>query len=330
MSSLNPVFTIGDQITEAVRQHLKVSKKEAVERAIESLTLVGIPFPERRIKQYPHELSGGQRQRVMIAMALSCEPKLLIADEPTTALDVTIQAQILELIEVDPAAHRHGRDADHARSRRGRGDGRQRRGHVRRDASSSAARRRTCCSSRGTPTRKACSPRSRPRACAASDSTSSRARCRTRSTCPTAATSDLAARTGSRPAPSTIRASTRETVRRLPAGCGSRHRASRSRSVCATRRSRPPARPVRRPLIRPSRSWRSRRTRLSRRPQSIRRLRGALRLDDGVEPFMTGPSVSGGNVAAPSVGGGTAPRLRSVAATEPLLLDRTTLRSLRR
>jgi len=99
MSSLNPVFTIGDQITEAVRQHLKVSKKEAVERAIESLTLVGIPFPERRIKQYPHELSGGQRQRVMIAMALSCEPKLLIADEPTTALDVTIQAQILELIK---------------------------------------------------------------------------------------------------------------------------------------------------------------------------------------------------------------------------------------
>src|SRR4051794_37280833 len=99
MSSLNPVFTIGDQISEAVRLHLKVSKKEAVERAIESLTMVGIPFPERRIKQYPHELSGGQRQRVMIAMALSCDPKLIIADEPTTALDVTIQAQILELLK---------------------------------------------------------------------------------------------------------------------------------------------------------------------------------------------------------------------------------------
>jgi oligopeptide/dipeptide ABC transporter ATP-binding protein len=99
MTSLNPVFTIGDQISEAVSLHNKVSKREARDRAVESLQLVGVSAPERRVKQYPHELSGGMRQRAMIAMALSCNPKLLIADEPTTALDVTIQAQILELIK---------------------------------------------------------------------------------------------------------------------------------------------------------------------------------------------------------------------------------------
>jgi peptide/nickel transport system ATP-binding protein len=99
MTSLNPVFTVGDQIGEAVRLHQGVSKEEAIEKAIEMLRLVGIPAPEERVKVYPHQLSGGMRQRVMIAMALCCEPDVLIADEPTTALDVTIQAQIMELMK---------------------------------------------------------------------------------------------------------------------------------------------------------------------------------------------------------------------------------------
>lgn len=99
MTSLNPVYTIGNQITEVIRLHTGKSKKEAYDRAKELLELVGINEPTKRLKQYPHELSGGMCQRVMIAIALACEPKLLIADEPTTALDVTIQAQILELMQ---------------------------------------------------------------------------------------------------------------------------------------------------------------------------------------------------------------------------------------
>ncbi len=99
MTSLHPVYTVGEQIAEVVRRHEKASRKQALERAVEMLKLVNIPNPSGRVHDYPHQFSGGMRQRVMIAMALACSPQLLIADEPTTALDVTIQAQILELMQ---------------------------------------------------------------------------------------------------------------------------------------------------------------------------------------------------------------------------------------
>ncbi|WP_152397534.1 ABC transporter ATP-binding protein [Paenibacillus guangzhouensis] len=98
MTSLNPVFRIGDQLAESISLHMKLRRKDAMKRAVEMLTKVGIPNPETVVREYPHQLSGGMRQRVMIAMAMSCNPEVLIADEPTTALDVTIQAQILDLM----------------------------------------------------------------------------------------------------------------------------------------------------------------------------------------------------------------------------------------
>jgi oligopeptide/dipeptide ABC transporter ATP-binding protein len=99
MTSLNPVLTIGKQVSEPLMLHLKMSKADAQERVIELLRMVGIPSPEKRLNQYPHQFSGGMRQRVMIAMSLACNPQILIADEPTTALDVTIQAQIMDLVK---------------------------------------------------------------------------------------------------------------------------------------------------------------------------------------------------------------------------------------
>ena len=132
MTSFNPVYRIGDQIVEAIRAHrTDVSRERGRERAVELLDSVGIPNAERRVDDYPHEFSGGMRQRAMIAMALALEPEVLIADEPTTALDVTIQAQILDLLGGAQPRARPGDDPDHPRPRRRRRSRRPGAGHVR-------------------------------------------------------------------------------------------------------------------------------------------------------------------------------------------------------
>ena len=128
MTALNPVYTIGFQIVETIRSHFDISPKQAKERAIELLQLVEIPEPERRFDAFPHQLSGGQRQRAMIAQALACEPQLLIADEPTTALDVTVQAEILKLMRDLRERGQRRHRADHPRHGRGRRHGRPHRG----------------------------------------------------------------------------------------------------------------------------------------------------------------------------------------------------------
>ncbi len=143
LSSLHPFYKVGTQLVEAMQAHRDISKAAARERAVELLGMVGIPDPRQRVDAYPHELSGGMRQRAMIAMALSNEPKLLIADEPTTALDVTVQAQILAADRAPAARARHGGGADHARPRRGRRGHRRDRRDVRRAGSSSMPRRET-------------------------------------------------------------------------------------------------------------------------------------------------------------------------------------------
>ena len=175
MTSLNPVFTVGNQIEEAVKLHLDLSPKDSRARAIEMLDKVGIPSPEARVDEYPHQLSGGMRQRVMIAMALSCNPRLLIADEPTTALDVTIQAQILDLMRslqdelgmgVLMITHDLGVIAETAHRvvvMYAEQDRREGHGH------------RSCSRTRATPTRAACSTAFRPSRAATTGSRRSRA-----------------------------------------------------------------------------------------------------------------------------------------------------------
>ena len=222
MTSLNPVLTIEEQMVETIRAHRKTTEQEARTRAIELLEMVGIPKPETRLKSFPHQFSGGMRQRVMIAMALALEPKLMIADEPTTALDVTIQAQVLELLR-GSRPRRDGAHPDHPRPRRrGRDDPADQR-HVRRASSSRRRRPSTCSRSPRTRTRSGCSTRSR-------GSTRSGRRSSSRS------------RAAARPAPRTGRLPVRAALRLAAGGLLDRQSAARPGRWRRVRTSSRPAR----------------------------------------------------------------------------------------
>ena len=161
LSALHPYYTVGAQIIEAYRVHNKVSKQAARRHAVDLLGRVGIPQPQTRVDDYPHQFSGGMRQRVMIAMALSCDPELLIADEPTTALDVTVQAQILDLISDLQSEFGSARHHDHPRPRRGGRALRRHPGHVRAAGWPSTGPPRTSSAGRSIRTPGACCPRCR-------------------------------------------------------------------------------------------------------------------------------------------------------------------------
>ena len=157
MSSLNPCYPVGWQIAEALRTHHAVPRHKVRDRVVELLDQVGIPAPATRLGAFPHQLSGGMNQRVMIAMAIACNPQLLIADEPTTALDVTIQKQILDLLVDLQRAARHGAGADHPRYGRGGGNRAPGAGDVRRPDGGGTTDRRRCSPPRGIPTPRRCS-----------------------------------------------------------------------------------------------------------------------------------------------------------------------------